>query len=289
MIIWIIFILVLLIIILYVFVPNLNRYILIGGLVCVALLIVIVLIRERSTSGNERLMMIRNENLRQEVINQLLLTVDHLTHPDRQCYECMIKHLVLAEALAELETTKSMSDEISGVASDIRRSILNLRQRGATPEIVVEIENIIKHISQLKSVRASKPKTDRALLPLRNTFFNLREILKQIELIEHAISLRYSKDYILNVIQFARSLAQEGATMSTEQREAYITIDQWLKDEIQKIELKTDIDPTISQDFRKFRKDINTFYPSLHEKALLGDNADEPKFKTQCSTICQEK
>lgn len=67
-------------------------------------------------------------NLR-EVAKQLVLLEDHLSHPHKACFDCIRKHLLTIEALAEEATSLDMDGTL-------------LRQEGRVSEMIAEMARL---------------------------------------------------------------------------------------------------------------------------------------------------
>lgn len=63
-------------------------------------------------------------NLR-ELCKQLLLLEDHLAHQNRRCSDCIRKHLLTCEALAEEAVTLDTTGIFSGVCGNLAEQIRN--------------------------------------------------------------------------------------------------------------------------------------------------------------------
>jgi len=104
-------------------------------------------------SGNKDLlpMHLSSFNVR-EIVKQMLLLEDHLYHPAKRCQECIAKHFLMVEALAEEGVTlesedKSIHDILKAVAIFMRK-MLESYQRVRSHE--TSVMNIVSNIRILR-------------------------------------------------------------------------------------------------------------------------------------------
>lgn len=67
-----------------------------------------------------------------EVCKQLLLLEDHLTHPEKMCPDCIRKHTLLAEALAE----EAISLGAEGDALQHARLVAAIMKKPLDPKVI---------------------------------------------------------------------------------------------------------------------------------------------------------
>lgn len=91
-----------------------------------------------------------------EVVKQLLLLEDHLFHPRKRCPECVLKHLLTAEALAEEALTLEGALEIpalAGLAEQVRSVCRMVQDGGLPPE---EIAQVVRRLRKSLAPVASR-------------------------------------------------------------------------------------------------------------------------------------
>ena len=91
-------------------------------------------------------------NLR-EIVKQLLLVEDHLSHSHKLCPDCIRKHLLTIEALAEeaetLDEAGIYKAGMEGLAEKTRQWIMDLVDGDAPPEVAQGIREIRKKLSPM--------------------------------------------------------------------------------------------------------------------------------------------
>lgn len=95
-------------------------------------------------------------NLR-EVAKQLILLEDHLTHPYKACPDCIRKHLMTVEALAEeagtLDSLGVLQGEkgnlAEGIAEMARLWMENIHDDRSMPEIAIDVRKLRKELAQI--------------------------------------------------------------------------------------------------------------------------------------------
>tara|TARA_Y100000310_G_C20531112_1_gene738497 strand:- start:541 stop:918 length:378 start_codon:yes stop_codon:yes gene_type:complete len=89
-------------------------------------------------------------NLR-EVCKQLVLLEDHLTHPAKQCSDCIRKHFLTIEALLEealaLDKTQEYAEEVTPAIEGIRRLQRKWLDGASQPRLAQQLRQIRKRWS----------------------------------------------------------------------------------------------------------------------------------------------
>lgn len=91
-------------------------------------------------------------NLR-EMAKQLILVEDHLFHPSKHCPDCIRKHLLFTEALAEetttLDTQGVWAALVEGIAETCKSWIEKLADGAEPLEVAQEIRKVRKELVKL--------------------------------------------------------------------------------------------------------------------------------------------
>lgn len=103
--------------------------------------------------GGERLSLLHPRFNLREVAKQLILLEDHLHHPYKFCPDCIRKHLLTVEGLAEEATTLDTSgvyrDLAEGLAEQARRWQESFEDGRPPEEIAQNIRQVRKNLVEL--------------------------------------------------------------------------------------------------------------------------------------------
>lgn len=106
-----------------------------------------------AAKANERLTLMDPEFNLREMAKQFILVEDHLFHPSKHCPDCIRKHLLFAEALAEETTTLDKQGIWVALVEDIAEHckgwIENLADGEEPLAVAHEIRVIRKKLVQL--------------------------------------------------------------------------------------------------------------------------------------------
>ena len=88
-----------------------------------------------------------------EIVKHLLLLEDHLAHPDKSCLDCIQKHLLMVEALADEAACLDLTGiwrPIAGQIAEIARlwvgNVVDNRPRG---ELAQDVRRLRKHFAPM--------------------------------------------------------------------------------------------------------------------------------------------
>lgn len=250
---------------------------------------------------------IRNSLFPLRLINEELMLIRDHCLSNKRCYECITKHFMNIEALCDYGQIISHihGENYGRLSNACRQILLQIRKNGVKAEetrrTIDDLNEIIDEINEkydrllfeLGSFELIKERYDENhIVPLRNALFNLREIIKNIQMLELFTGndayrcVTCLKPFFTQIT----ALCHEGIQMANDNtiKEYYKTIGNQMIDIMGDIN-DYGIDDDTSQEFRTLRKKINNDFKNIHEKALLSnENFYEPKFTVGCAATCSE-
>jgi len=232
-----------------------------------------------------------------QILENLTLVEDHCIY-QRRCYECLAKHMMSIEAWADFGglLVGPATEDYGKIARETRDKLTEVRRLGMVKTRLLawarELYNRIRALypnldvdyNQLQNYEVQELKVP--LLPQRQAYFNLREIIKLLilmEVITAAPDLR-CLECLRYFLTKAVALAREGSTMSSALRSEYENVKVGLDEKLAELQNKG-IDEETSAWFRSERKRLIEKYPEFHEQALYKDY-EKPVYLATCSETC---